>query len=134
MVSVQLVERCPSVEEYCRLILAVGWKSREREAIARALAHSLFAVCAESDGEAIGMGRVIGDGGLHYYLTDVVVVPARQRCGAGAAPRERLALMGLGQPHVAGDAFRDHFCSNQPRPEEHVKAQPACHCFNAGYP
>jgi GNAT superfamily N-acetyltransferase len=84
MVSIQLVERCPSVEEYCRLISAVGWKPRDREAIVRALASSLFAVCVESDGEVIGMGRVIGDGGLHYYLTDVVVVPAHQHHGLGS--------------------------------------------------
>src|SRR5262249_48149081 len=39
---------------------------------------------AESDGAVIGMGRVIGDGGLHYYLTDVVVVPAHQHHGLGS--------------------------------------------------
>ena len=84
MVPVQLVERCPSVEEYCRLISAVGWKSRDREAIARALAGSLFAICAETDGGVVGMGRVIGDGGLHYYLTDIVVHPAHQHHGVGS--------------------------------------------------
>jgi len=84
MVAVQLVERCPNVEEYCRLIAAVGWKPRDREAITRALASSLFAVCAERDGEVIGMGRVIGDGGLHYYLTDVVVMPVHQHRGLGS--------------------------------------------------
>src|SRR3989442_1796888 len=84
MASVQLVERRPSVEEYCRLISAVGWKPRDAEAISRALAASLFAICAETNGEVIGMGRVIGDGGLHYYLTDVVVVPAHQHRGLGS--------------------------------------------------
>src|SRR5256885_13642399 len=78
MASVQLVERRPSVEEYCRLISAVGWKPRDVEAVSRALGASLFAICAETNGEVIGMGRVIGDGGLHYYLTDVVVVPPHQ--------------------------------------------------------
>jgi len=84
MASVQLGERRPSVEEYCRLISAVGWKPRDAEAISRALAASLFAICAETNGEVIGMGRVIGDGGLHYYLTDVVVVPAHQHRGLGS--------------------------------------------------
>ena len=84
MGAVHLVERCPSVEEYSRLIAAVDWKPRDREAIARALARSLFAVCAEHEGAVIGMGRVIGDGGLHYYLTDVVVVPAHQHHGLGS--------------------------------------------------
>ena len=30
------------------------------------------------------MGRVIGDGGLHYYLTDIVVHRAYQRRGIGS--------------------------------------------------
>ena len=59
-------------------------EGRDVEAIARALAGSLFSICAEIGGVAVGMGRVIGDGGLHYYLTDVVVVPAYQRRGIGS--------------------------------------------------
>src|SRR3989442_6171965 len=89
MASVQLGERRPSVEEYCRLISAVGWKPRDAEAISRALAAPLFALCAETNGEVICMGRVIGGGGLHYYLTDVVVGSAHQHPG-------------LGSPNVAG--------------------------------
>jgi len=68
-----------------RLIAAVGFRPRQREAIALALRHSWFSVCAEAAGEAIGMGRVIGDGGLHLYLTDVIVHPASQRRGVGTA-------------------------------------------------
>src|SRR3989449_11697664 len=81
MASVQLGERRPSVEEYCRLISAVGWKPRDAGGISRGLAASLFAICAETNGEGIGMGRVIGGGGPHYYLTDVVVVSAHPHRG-----------------------------------------------------
>jgi GNAT superfamily N-acetyltransferase len=80
-----IVERLPTVEEYVRLVAAVGFRPRQREAIELALQHSWFSVCAESDGRAIGMGRVIGDGGLHLYLTDVIVHPASQRRGVGTA-------------------------------------------------
>jgi GNAT superfamily N-acetyltransferase len=48
-----------------------------------AMANSLYAVCAETDGRVIGCGRVIGDGGLHLYLTDVIVRPEHQRRGVG---------------------------------------------------
>lgn len=67
MAAFELVERRPSVEEYRRLVAAVGWKARDVEAIAPALAGS----------------RVIGDGGLHDYLTDVVVGPAHQHRDGG---------------------------------------------------
>jgi GNAT superfamily N-acetyltransferase len=80
-----IVERLPTPEEYVRLIAAVGFRPRRREAIALALRHPWYSVCAESAGEAVGMGRVIGDGGLHLYLTDVVVHPASQRRGVGTA-------------------------------------------------
>ena len=79
-----MVERCPSVDEYSRLIEAVGWKPRDILAVRSALDRSDYSVCAEVEGNAVGMGRVIGDGGLHYYLTDVVVVPAHQRRGIGS--------------------------------------------------
>jgi GNAT superfamily N-acetyltransferase len=81
--SVAIVERIPTVEEYLYLIAAVGWRPRERRAVELALHHSLYAVCAETGDHTVGCGRVIGDGGLHLYLADVVVVPEYQRCGIG---------------------------------------------------
>lgn len=77
------MERVPTVDEYARVIASVGWRERERCAIEIALKNSLYAVCAESDGQLVGFGRVIGDGGLHLYLADVVVVPTYQRRGIG---------------------------------------------------
>src|SRR2546430_7411432 len=85
MASVQLVERRPSVEEYCRLISAVGWKPRDVEAVSRALGASIFAICAETNGGVIGMGRVIGDGGPHYYLKEVGGATAPQQPGISSA-------------------------------------------------
>lgn len=81
---VSIIERPPTPAEYAALIASVGWRPREPRAVEVALAHSLYAVCAETDdGRAVGRGRVIGDGGLHLYLTDVVVTPAHQRRGVG---------------------------------------------------
>jgi hypothetical protein len=53
-------ERVPTVDEYAALIAAVGWKSREPEAIALALGNSLYAVCAQLENQVVGMGRVLG--------------------------------------------------------------------------
>ena len=84
MHSIQIVERRPTVQEFAQLTAAVGWKPRDAGAVAMALDGSLYAVCAEVDGVVVGMGRIIGDGGLHYYLTDVAVDPAHQRRGIGS--------------------------------------------------
>ena len=84
MHSIQIVERRPTAQEFAQLSAAVGWKSRDEKAVARALEGSLYAVCAEVDRVVVGMGRIIGDGGLHYYLSDVAVHPAHQRRGIGS--------------------------------------------------
>jgi len=80
---VTLAERAPTVDEYAALVASVGFRARDRDAIARAMANSYHAVCAVVDGVVVGCGRVIGDGGLHYYLTDVLVHPDHQRKGIG---------------------------------------------------
>src|SRR5215468_9567944 len=57
------------------------------------------------------------------------VWPAEDRISPAVGSSQRA----MRRDQSVGDAFRDHFCTNQPCPEEHVKAQPACHCFNAVY-
>lgn len=81
--SISILSKTPTPAEYENLITAVGWRPRDLAAIEIALSNSLYAVCAESDGQIIGCGRVIGDGGMHFYLTDVLVHPSHQRQGIG---------------------------------------------------
>jgi GNAT superfamily N-acetyltransferase len=78
-----LIERVPNVSEYCELVESVGFRRRDSRAVEIALGNSLYAVCAMVDSFIVGCGRVIGDGGLHFYLTDVLVRPAYQRRGIG---------------------------------------------------
>lgn len=85
-----IVERRPTIAEYLELVAAVGWRRREAAAVEIALSHSLYAVCALSASRVVGCGRVIGDGGLHFYLTDVIVHPSHQRLGIGTAIVEAL--------------------------------------------
>jgi GNAT superfamily N-acetyltransferase len=83
MGSIRVVERLPTVEEYLALRLAVGWGTVDRVAAARSLQNSLYAVCLVEHVTAIGCGRVIGDGGLYYYVQDIIVQPAYQGRGFG---------------------------------------------------
>ena len=45
--------------------------------------RSLLWVIAEDAGRLVGFANVIGDGGAHAIMLDVVVDPARQRTGLG---------------------------------------------------
>lgn len=78
-----IIERIPTVEEYIKLRNSVGWGIAERESIQKGLSNSLYAVCIEFGGNIIGMGRVIGDGALAYYIQDIIVLPAFQKQGVG---------------------------------------------------
>ena len=61
--------------------------------------HSLLWVTAEDAGRLVGFTNVIGDGGAHTIMLDVVVDPARQRTGLGTRLVE-----------AAADAAREAGC------------------------
>lgn len=90
MDEIILIEECPTPEEYLRLRQAVGWGLPERAAIQPSLRSSLYCVCARSQGEIVGMARIIGDGGLAYYIQDVIVDPSRQGEGIGKRLMDRM--------------------------------------------
>jgi GNAT superfamily N-acetyltransferase len=79
----QIIEKLPSPEEYLYLRQLVGWNLLERDVVEKALPASLYCVCAVVDRTVIGMARIIGDGGLAYYIQDVIVIPEYQRKGIG---------------------------------------------------
>ncbi len=85
-----IIEKLPQAEEYNWLREQVGWRTHPEEAIRKALPNSLYGVCAYQAGQLVGMARVIGDGGLVYYIQDVIVVPACQRQGIGAQMMDRV--------------------------------------------
>jgi ribosomal protein S18 acetylase RimI-like enzyme len=90
LMEIEINERLPSSDEYNQLRERVGWSTYEREVIERSLPNSLYCICASMDDKAIGMARVIGDGGLTYYILDVIVIPEYQRQGIGAAMMDKV--------------------------------------------
>jgi len=84
MTTYRLVETLPSPADYNRLRQAVGWGVYDEAVIEKALPNTLYCVCAFCDDEMVGMARVIGDGGLVFYIQDVIVLPEFQRQGLGA--------------------------------------------------
>jgi GNAT superfamily N-acetyltransferase len=78
-----LVARTPSVAEYRDLRRLSGLSEKTIEAAEHGLPATLFAVVIETQGEAIGMGRVIGDGGTAYQVVDIAVLPIHQGKGLG---------------------------------------------------
>lgn len=75
----------PPVEGYLHLRKIAGLSEKEAEAAEIGLVNSLFAVCAYSDDQLIGMARIVGDGGLNFEVVDVAVNPDCQGRGIGYA-------------------------------------------------
>lgn len=76
-------ENTLSYEDYCRLRQSVGWTNFSKTQTEKSLERSLYTVVAGSDDQAVGMGRLIGDG-MYYMIVDIVVLPTYQKLGIGS--------------------------------------------------
>lgn len=57
---------------------------------AACLPNSSLVVCAFSGDEMVGMGRVVGDRGLCFYIQDVIVLQEYQGMGIGVGLMDRI--------------------------------------------
>ncbi|MGW1782627.1 GNAT family N-acetyltransferase [Streptomyces sp. NPDC002143] len=73
----------PSVEAFRRLRTDAGLSDKDPDAVAVALPNTWYGVVLRHEGEPIGMGRVIGDGGTAFQIVDICVHPAHQGRGLG---------------------------------------------------
>lgn len=82
----RLVMAAPSVADYLRLRRDAGLSPRTEKQATAALPGS-WAVChvVADNGEVVGMGRLLGDGGWYFHVVDMAVLPAHQRRGLGDA-------------------------------------------------
>lgn len=82
--SIEVLHRVATVNEYIQLCDAVGWKEyMNYDVTENSLQHSLFGVVVRDDDKTIGMGRVVGDGYIYFYIQDIAVMPEYQGQGIG---------------------------------------------------
>ena len=81
----ELIEQTPPIDDYRRLRVVAGLSPKSEAAALRGLPNTWFAVVVRKDGEAVGMGRIIGDGGLFFQIVDMAVEPVHQGRGLGKA-------------------------------------------------
>ncbi|MFE6720151.1 GNAT family N-acetyltransferase [Streptomyces albidoflavus] len=73
----------PSVDTYLRLRVVSGLSAKTREAAEAGLPNTWHGVTVLCGDEAVGMGRVIGDGGCFFQVVDICVAPEHQGQGLG---------------------------------------------------
>ncbi|SKC42393.1 GNAT family N-acetyltransferase [Krasilnikoviella flava] len=81
----ELVPTAPDVDAYLRLRRDSGLSPKTSEQAGFAVANSwVFThVRHRESGEAVAMGRVLGDGGWYFHLADMATLPAHQGRGLG---------------------------------------------------
>ncbi|HEY8575549.1 MAG TPA: GNAT family N-acetyltransferase [Devosia sp.] len=99
----ELRPETPSVEDYRRLRRVSGLSEKSLEAAAAGLPNTWFAVTVRHEGRAVGMGRIIGDGGTAFQVVDIAVEPAHQ--GKGLGKRIMTALMDHFHAHAPETAY-----------------------------
>ncbi len=81
--KVELVENILSPEDFVRLRNTTNFADIPIEHARRALQGGLVNVSALYNGELVGMGRLVGDGAMYWYLQEIVVLPEYQKQGIG---------------------------------------------------
>nr|WP_235847574.1 GNAT family N-acetyltransferase [Paenibacillus tuaregi] len=107
----EIIDRLPTVQEHQALWEAVGWGSVNTEMTKESLARSLYGVVAVHQGKTVGMGRIVGDGAMYFYIQDVAVLPEHQGNGIGARIIERVMEFIAERRFPNGVAFAGLFAS-----------------------
>ena len=95
----RLLDGPPPLTDYLRLRLESGLSPKSEAQGAGALTGSwTFRHVVDAAGEAVGMGRVVGDGGWYFLIADMATLPQHQGHGIGGAILDALLA------HIAAHA------------------------------
>ena len=78
-----LVDNILQAEDFVRLRIETGFAEIPVEHARKALQNGLINVSAVYNGELVGMGRLVGDGAMYWYLQEIIILPQFQRKGIG---------------------------------------------------
>ncbi|MDI4633542.1 GNAT family N-acetyltransferase [Pelomonas sp. V22] len=106
---ISLDTRLTTAAAFKALYDTTGWGPPERDTdyYARALAGSWFSVSAYAGDELVGFARVISDGHLHAFITEMIVAPAFQAQCLGS----QLLDAALAACHAASITDVQLFCA-----------------------
>lgn len=84
MKNYKIENNTPTLEEYKYLCESVGWTDYMNfEVVNTSLRNSIYCITAKDGEQIIGMGRIVGDGAIYFYIQDLVVHPDYQKKGIG---------------------------------------------------
>lgn len=86
----EIRENTLNAQQFLELYTSVGWDAPGLPQIESALQGSVCTFAAYDNGQLVGMARLLGDGGMSYYLKDLVVIPSCQGKGIGRLLMEHI--------------------------------------------
>ncbi len=101
--NIQVVYGAPSAEDYVSLRLRSGMGNKDLKRSEIALNNSLFIVALYDEEKLIGFGRVVGDGGITYVVSDIMVDKDYQR--RGLAEQIMKAIDGYFEENTYEDSY-----------------------------
>ena len=81
--QISLVDNILQAEDFVRLRIESGFAEVPVDHAKKALQNGLINVSAIYNGELVGMGRLVGDGAMYWYLQEIIILPQFQRKGIG---------------------------------------------------
>lgn len=99
----QIINTSPTPEQYCKLRQATGLGEKTLAAAQIALPNTWFGIQVIYEGNVIGMGRIIGDGGCFFQIVDIAALPEHQ--GNGLGKKIMAALMDYFDKHAPSSAY-----------------------------
>ncbi|MFS0783132.1 GNAT family N-acetyltransferase [Bacillus sp. 1P06AnD] len=101
----------PTLEEYKYLCDSVGWtKDINFEVAEISLKNSIHCITVNDHTKIVGMGRIVGDGAIYFYIQDIVVHPEYQNKGIGKIIMEH--LVDYCKRHAPNKSFVGLFASH----------------------
>ena len=83
--SIILYNSAPSIEQWKEMRRIGKWLIHDDNVFEKAIINSLHFVSVYDGEQIIGIGRVVGDNSICFYLHDVIVHPMYRNKGIGSA-------------------------------------------------
>lgn len=91
--EIRLIDNILQAEDFIRLRIQAGFVEIPVEHARKALRNGLMNVSAIYNGELVGMGRLVGDGAMYWYLQEIIILPQFQRKGIGTMIVNHLGIV-----------------------------------------
>lgn len=79
----KILENVLEVKDFIRLYESVGWGKKSEDIVRVSLKNSYVTFSVIEEKRVIGMARLLGDGGMSFYLKDFIILPEFQGKGIG---------------------------------------------------